>query len=157
MKKIGGKVICIASSKGGIGKTIFATNLAGVYDFLKKNFIALERKKMYKSVETVEHTIEALCSNNLFSLTFERMQKIVSNKDFGAENLSESERNEIIKGIIENVSFEEIYEWILEADYLDESFLGGDIVQCMFPQYNKKPESKELKLSGFLRIIKECL
>ena len=95
---------------------------------------------MYKSVETVEHTIEALCSNNLFSLTFERMQKIVSNKDFGAENLSESERNEIIKGIIENVSFEEIYEWILGADYLDESFLGGDIVQCMFPQYNKKTE-----------------
>lgn len=95
---------------------------------------------MYKSVETMEHTVEALCNNNLFSLTFERMQKIVSNKNLDVENLSESGRNEIIKEIIENVSFEEIYEWILEADYLDDSFLGGDIVQCMFPQYNKKTE-----------------
>ena len=42
MKKIGGKVICIASSKGGIGKTIFATNLAGVYDFLKKKVLLID-------------------------------------------------------------------------------------------------------------------
>lgn len=89
----------------------------------------------------MEYTIEALCNNSLFSLTFERMQRIVSDEDFDAVNLSESERNEIIKGIIQNVSFEEIYEWILEADYLDDSFLGGCIVQCMFPQYNKKEEN----------------
>jgi hypothetical protein len=95
---------------------------------------------MYRTVETMEHTIEALCNNNLFSLTFERMQRIVSDKISDVKELSDGERDRIIRGIIENVPFEEVYEWILEADYLDDSFLGGDIVQCMFPKYNKKPE-----------------
>ena len=31
MKNIKGKVLAITSGKGGVGKTIFATNLAGVF------------------------------------------------------------------------------------------------------------------------------
>ena len=42
MKGIKGKVICVASSKGGVGKTIFATNLAGVYDHLKKKVLLID-------------------------------------------------------------------------------------------------------------------
>ena len=42
MKGIKGKVIAIASSKGGVGKTIFATNLAGVYHHLKKKVLLID-------------------------------------------------------------------------------------------------------------------
>ena len=42
MKGIRGKVIAIASGKGGIGKTIFATNLAGVYHHLKKRVLLMD-------------------------------------------------------------------------------------------------------------------
>ena len=42
MKGIKGKVIAITSGKGGIGKTIFATNLAGVYQFLKKKVLLID-------------------------------------------------------------------------------------------------------------------
>lgn len=42
MKGIKGKVICIASSKGGVGKTIFATNLVGVYHHLKKKTLLID-------------------------------------------------------------------------------------------------------------------
>ena len=42
MKGIKGKVIAITSSKGGIGKTIFATNLAGVYHHLKKKVLLID-------------------------------------------------------------------------------------------------------------------
>ena len=42
MKGIKGKVIAIASGKGGVGKTIFATNLAGVYHHLKKKTLLID-------------------------------------------------------------------------------------------------------------------
>ena len=42
MKGIKGKVIAVASSKGGVGKTIFATNLAGVYHYLKKKVLLID-------------------------------------------------------------------------------------------------------------------
>ena len=42
MKGIKGKVIAIASSKGGVGKTIFATNLAGVYQHLKMKTLIID-------------------------------------------------------------------------------------------------------------------
>ena len=42
MKGIKGKVIAITSSKGGIGKTIFATNLTGVYHHLKKKVLLID-------------------------------------------------------------------------------------------------------------------
>lgn len=42
MKGIKGKVIAVASSKGGVGKTIFATNLAGVYQYLKKKTLIVD-------------------------------------------------------------------------------------------------------------------
>lgn len=42
MKGIKGKVIAITSSKGGIGKTIFATNLVGVYHYLKKKVLLID-------------------------------------------------------------------------------------------------------------------
>lgn len=42
MKGIKGKVIAIASGKGGVGKTIFATNLAGVYHHLKKKVLLID-------------------------------------------------------------------------------------------------------------------
>ena len=31
------KIISVTSSKGGIGKSIFITNLAGIYEMLGKN------------------------------------------------------------------------------------------------------------------------
>lgn len=42
MKGIKGKVIAIASGKGGVGKTIFATNLIGVYHHLKKKALLID-------------------------------------------------------------------------------------------------------------------
>ena len=42
MKGIKGKVVAITSGKGGVGKTIFATNLAGVYHFLKKKVLLID-------------------------------------------------------------------------------------------------------------------
>lgn len=37
-----GKVLAITSGKGGVGKTIFATNLAGVYHHLKKKVLVID-------------------------------------------------------------------------------------------------------------------
>lgn len=42
MKGIKGKVIAITSGKGGVGKTIFATNLTGVYHHLKKKVLLID-------------------------------------------------------------------------------------------------------------------
>ncbi len=42
MKNIKGKVIAVTSSKGGVGKTIFSTNLAGVYEYLKKKVLIID-------------------------------------------------------------------------------------------------------------------
>ena len=42
MKGIKGKVISVTSGKGGVGKTIFITNLAGVYHFLKKRVLLID-------------------------------------------------------------------------------------------------------------------
>ncbi len=42
MKGIKGKVIVVTSGKGGVGKTIFATNLAGVYHHLKKKTLLID-------------------------------------------------------------------------------------------------------------------
>ena len=42
MKKIKGKILCITSSKGGVGKSIFASNLAGVYSYLKKKVLLID-------------------------------------------------------------------------------------------------------------------
>ena len=42
MKKEKGQVITITSSKGGVGKTIFATNLCGVYEYLKKRVLLID-------------------------------------------------------------------------------------------------------------------
>lgn len=42
MKNIKGKVIAVTSGKGGVGKTIFATNLAGVYHYLKKKVLIID-------------------------------------------------------------------------------------------------------------------
>ncbi len=42
MKGIKGKVICVTSGKGGVGKTIFATNLVGVYHHLKKKALLID-------------------------------------------------------------------------------------------------------------------
>ena len=42
MKGIKGKVIAVASGKGGVGKTIFATNLAGIYHYLKKKVLLID-------------------------------------------------------------------------------------------------------------------
>ena len=42
MKDYKGKVITVTSSKGGVGKTIFITNLAGVYSFLKRKVLLID-------------------------------------------------------------------------------------------------------------------
>lgn len=42
MKGIKGKVVSITSGKGGVGKTIFITNLAGVYHHLKKHVLLID-------------------------------------------------------------------------------------------------------------------
>ncbi len=42
MKGIKGKVVAIASGKGGVGKTVFATNLLGVYHHLKKKTLLID-------------------------------------------------------------------------------------------------------------------
>ena len=36
------KVIIVTSSKGGVGKTVFATNLAGTYGYLKKKVLLID-------------------------------------------------------------------------------------------------------------------
>lgn len=38
----GGKVICVTSSKGGVGKTFFATNLAGILARLEKRVLVID-------------------------------------------------------------------------------------------------------------------
>lgn len=96
---------------------------------------------MYKNIGNINDIVQILLDNNLFSLTFERMGRIIFDNNFDKENISEINKIDIIKEIIQNVSFEEIYEWILEADYLEHPFLGEDIVQCMFPKYNKEDEN----------------
>ena len=42
MKNIKGKVVCITSSKGGVGKSIFATNLAGILENMKKKTLLID-------------------------------------------------------------------------------------------------------------------
>ena len=42
MAKTKGKAMCIASSKGGVGKTITTINLAGVYEHLEKKVLILD-------------------------------------------------------------------------------------------------------------------
>ena len=42
MKGLKGKVIAVTSGKGGVGKTIFATNLAGVYHYLQKKVLLID-------------------------------------------------------------------------------------------------------------------
>ncbi len=42
MKKLKGKILCVTSSKGGVGKSIFATNLAGVYSYMKKRVLLVD-------------------------------------------------------------------------------------------------------------------
>lgn len=42
MKESRNKIITIASAKGGVGKTIFATNLVGVYHHLKKKVLLID-------------------------------------------------------------------------------------------------------------------
>ena len=68
---------------------------------------------MYKNIGNINDIIQMLLDNNLFSLTFERMGRIIFDNNFDKENISEINKIDIIKEIIQNVSFEEIYEWIL--------------------------------------------
>lgn len=42
MKGIKGKVVSVTSGKGGVGKTTFITNLAGVYHYLKKHVLLID-------------------------------------------------------------------------------------------------------------------
>ena len=42
MKGIKGCVVCVTSAKGGVGKTIFTTNLAGIYHYLKKRVLLID-------------------------------------------------------------------------------------------------------------------
>ena len=42
MNKYKGKVLCVTSSKGGVGKSIFASNLAGVYGYLKQKVLLID-------------------------------------------------------------------------------------------------------------------
>ena len=42
MNKYKGKILCVASSKGGVGKSIFATILAGVYSYLNKKVLLID-------------------------------------------------------------------------------------------------------------------
>ena len=42
MNKYKGKVLCVTSGKGGVGKSVFASNLAGVYSFLKKKVLLID-------------------------------------------------------------------------------------------------------------------
>lgn len=42
MSKTKGKSMCIFSSKGGVGKTIITTNLAGVYEHLEKKVLIID-------------------------------------------------------------------------------------------------------------------
>ena len=42
MNKYKGKILCITSGKGGVGKSIFATILSGVYSYLKKKVLLID-------------------------------------------------------------------------------------------------------------------
>ena len=42
MKGIKSSIVAITSGKGGVGKTIFSTNLAGVYHYLKKRVLLID-------------------------------------------------------------------------------------------------------------------
>ena len=42
MNKYKGKILCVTSGKGGVGKSIFATILIGVYSYLKKKVLLID-------------------------------------------------------------------------------------------------------------------
>ena len=65
MKGIKGKVIAITSSKGGVGKTIFATNLAGVYHYLKLKTLIIDMDLSCGGVNVMLNTKENKTIYNL--------------------------------------------------------------------------------------------
>ena len=42
MNKYKGKILCVTSAKGGVGKSIFATILSGAYSYLKKKVLLID-------------------------------------------------------------------------------------------------------------------
>ena len=65
MKVKKGKVITLTSSKGGIGKTIFITNLAGTYDYLGKKTLLIDLDLYTGGVSTLLDLAKAKTIYNL--------------------------------------------------------------------------------------------
>ena len=65
MKVKKGKVITLTSSKGGIGKTIFITNLAGTYDYLEKKTLLIDLDLYTGGVSTLLDLAKAKTIYNL--------------------------------------------------------------------------------------------
>ena len=65
MKDIKNKIITIASSKGGVGKTVFITNLAGAYHFLKKKVLLIDMDLSSGGINVLLNLVDAKTIYNL--------------------------------------------------------------------------------------------
>lgn len=78
MKNIKGEVVAITSSKGGVGKTIFASNLLGVYETLKKKVLLID---MDLSCGGISVLLNLLKTKTIYNLADDMLNNRFKNYD----------------------------------------------------------------------------
>lgn len=103
---------------------------------------------LYKTIKSMECTIDRLFDNTLFWVMIDRIQKeMVIERNDGDNKTVKSSFEDVIlkrsltKKILEDSEFEDIYRKILEGDVLKKTIMEGNIVQCLFPEFNEKNEN----------------